>query len=561
MSFSAQQIQALISYIEKIPNDGEYEPNLYYDNDAFEICRLIDEAYWDPQRYPGKFGQLHRIKEAHKHCPRGNLFVQSQSNQPNTAVGFFESGVSTASERRNFSSTGFAAILDGFSTLSMIILAIDKEKQEFIFPAPPTSYAVNDVYDDLNAFFGIDGTSGDYIFLLDASWDPRNGGAAVRRHAKLTAGVDLQNAQDPVITSPVRTSDRPLDHTAINIGLGRPYDNAGPGSDMDYAWNQPVQDNPKGMIPFVGSARFNDAIQPLRPGENFIVTMAVVNTIAGGGYIPIEPEAMETVYSRFSIDGSDPNTLNWNFPPGNGGNPVVFDRVNWPSDMHAIFNFRALVFLDSGFPAQVTIRSNPAGAPANPPDGHLPIPPIRFVWHCVAKDTSVLMGDGQRKPIQDIVAGDYVFGDLDFGSTKVLWTSAGTFNGFAFEFTTEDGATIRCTSNHVFVSDNGMIDASEVRIGTKLMRVEHGDEIQLTESPVTKIAQISGCTDAFYNIGLRNFDSGKSAGQFVGNGFLLGDATADHVLRQSRRKDASYLKSVIPAIYHTDIDSYLQDFS
>ncbi|MEP3121799.1 MAG: Hint domain-containing protein [Nisaea sp.] len=561
MAFSQQQFQILMEHLEKIPNEGAFEPNLYFDKDAFEVCKLIDETYWDAERYPGKIGRLHRIREAHKNCPRGNLLSQGRSDQPRTEVGFFEAGVRTVVENRNFSSTGFAAILEGFSALDMIILAIDREKQEFIFPEPPKSYAANDVYSDLNAFFDVDGTSGGYVFLLDVSWDPKNGGAAVRRQAKLQTGVGLQNSQDPVITSPIRTSDRPLDPGAINIGLGRPYNNAGPGSDMDYAWNQPVQNNPKGMIPFVGSARFDDAIQPLRPGENFIVTMAVVNTIAGGGYIPIEPEAMASVYPRFSIDGADPRKLNWNFPPGNGGSPVVFDRVNWPSDMHAIFNFRAIVFLDSGLPAQVTIRSNP-GNPANPPDGHLPILPIRFIWHCVAKDTDVLMSDGSKKPIQNIVAGDHVYGDLDFGTVEVLWTTAGMFNGTTYEIATEDGDSVLCTSNHVLVSDIGMIEASEVRIGTRLVKVAlGGEEMQLTDSLVAKVSRIDGYADALYNIGIKNFDGGKAAGQFVGNGFLMGDAAADHVLRQARNKDPSYLKSVVPAVYHTDIDSYLQDFS
>lgn len=563
MTLSKDVFHSLLALAEKIPENGIFEPNLYYDADAYEACRIIDQRIWDEKRYPGKYGRLDRIKAAHKDRPDGNLFVANQSDkEPETRIGFYESGVRTAvSETKSFSATGFAAILEGFFALDLTIIAIDKEKKEFITISPaPVAWAANDVYADLNANFDIGGTSGQYLILLDASWDPKDNSEPRRVQAKLSSGIGIQASDDPSLTAPVRTSDRPLDSDAINIGLGRPYHDWGPGSNMDYAWNQPVQNNPRGMIPFVGSARFGEPITALEPGKNFIVNMSVVNMFGGGGYFPIQPAQMQNVYDGFSIDQADPQRLVWNFPPGNAGNPVVFDQINWPSDMHAIFYFRALVFLESGLPAQVTVRSHP-GTPPNPPDGHLPILPINFIWHCVAEGTKVLMDDGSEKPIEKIVAGDVIRSDLALGGTEVLWTTKGFHHGSAYEIATESGHRVICTANHVLVTENGMAYAHELRRGSKVLYRDAHTPNDLKSSAIVRISRIDGYDEPMYNVGMQSpHKDSKVAGFFFGNDFYMGDASADQVLRRIQNNSLPYLKSITPAALHTDLESYFQDF-
>lgn len=562
MALSKSEVDIFINHINKIPENGAFEPNLYYDREAYEVCSLIDHRIWDAERYPGKAGRLDRVRAAHKNRADRNLFVARQiNNDPETMIGFYESGARVSVENSSFSVTGFAAILQGFWALDMTIVVIDQDKFEFVNIKPlPITWSASDVYAEINANFNSQETSGRYLIMLDASWDPKDNSAPRRVQGRLTSGIDMHVSDDPVITAPIRTSDRPLDPDAISIGLGRPYNDWGPGSEMDYAWNQPGENNPRGMIPFVGSARFDDRIKPLEPERNFIVSMSVVNTFGGGGYFPITPLAMQNIYSGFRIDQADPMTLNWNFSPGSAGNPVVFDHINWPSDMHAIFFFRALVFLESGLPAQITVRSHP-GTPQNPPDGHLPILPIRFVWHCVAQETMVLMADGSEKPIEKIVAGDIIYSDLDLGETVVLWTTKGAHHGPVYEFTTEGGHKVICTSNHVLVTEHGMAYAHEIQRGSSLLYHDPSSPEHLKSSILTQISRIDGYSGLMYNLGIDYIDKNdRSARFFFGNGIYMGDASADQVLMRQRKNDLAYLKSALPAVFHTDLESHFQDF-
>ena len=559
MNFTAANISVLRALAERIPERGIYEPNLYHCHDDFEANLIIANKLWSKKRYPGKFRRLELVRDSHKFFSAKDLTDTASSDDASTRLGFFESGMHAS--RESFSATGFAAIVRGFHTLDLSILAIDNKDENFL--VAKTCFTVNDVYGEVSVLASLEGNSGDYTILLCGSWDPRDNTAPRLINAKLTDGIGFLQTVELGLSHPVRRSENPSDPGAITIGLGRPYADQGATSRMDYAWNQEIHGSPEGMVPFVGQAQFSKPIQPLQPRINFQITMEVVNTIGGGGYFSIKPDVMDKVYGGFSIDARNKHLLTWNFAPStrkDSGSPVVFERINWPSDMRAIFSFRAMVRLVGGDWAVVAVSSG-EGRPVNSPYGHISILPINFVWHCLAAGTKVLMGDGSQKHIEEIVAGDSVKSDLDSDEpSEVLWTTKGRHDGPVYEIEVTGGKKIVASENHVFVTETGMALARELHLGASVFRYSTTNVFEVNPIPISRICKIDGYGEEMYNIAIRTREQSQvRAGVFFANGFYVGDATADQVLLRRYRNDIDYLKTIIPAIHHKDLDSYFED--
>lgn len=558
MQLTTVEFQKVMAFAERTPERGSRQPNLYLNEDDFEVIREITERAWSRDRYPGHFQSLEEIRQHHQSIAADDVSVASPKDEPKTTFNFFEAGVRAASEE--FTVTAYGAVVRGYKSLNLTVTVIDEEKGELL--SKGKADLVN-VYDELKATFKLSGTSGRYTVILIARFDPSDGSPSELHTAKLTGGTQIIQADDPSISHPVRRSNNPADPGGIVIGLGRNWGDQGPGSRMDYAWAQPSSNNPKGQIPFVGEVLFPKAIADLKPNLNFALQISVANVI-GGGTVEILPENMGTVFNGFSIDPQNPRKLQWRFDPGrtttDPGNPIVFEHIKWPSDMQAIFFMQALVFSRSNEPMIASVRSYKGAPPIDPPDGHLSIMPIVFWWHCLAKDTLVTMGDGEKKPIQEIVEGDMVTSDLDVGPAEVLGTQAGYHFGDVYRFKTSGGRNLTCTEDHVLVSEAGMKMAKEIRRGDKLYVLTRDCNEPLDLDTVTKVWSMRGYDEAMYNLVLRAPESPqKIAGYYFANDFLTGDTSASRSLEHSRRTDIVYLRSKLHSNFHTDIVSYLED--
>lgn len=561
MSYTAYEVEILKTLINKIPVGGIYEPDLYMNEDDYLAIQTISNKAWDESRYPGRFKRTALIRQAHKYAfDRGLNAVNHESE--NTSVGFFEYGIRES--QNEFSATAFAAVSKGFHTIDMTLILVDEANGRFVNAG--TFYGVDDVYGEFVGKTSLGLEQGTFTAMLHASWSPQDGSAPRTVFSKVTHSPDMLQSNDPSLTHPVRRSNTPMDPFAISIGLGRPYTNQGPGSDMDYAWNQSSTAQPKGLIPFVGSARFSSPIIPLQPKENFIVQISVANRIAGGGYFEIKPENMNEIYNGFEIDINDPNVLKWDFRPSvntsDRGNPIAFENIKWPSQMRAMYYFKALVFLrtSDGLAPGVTMVRSHDGTPQNPQDGLLPILPISFVFHCLAKDCVISMGDGSKKQIQNIVAGDKVLSDLDDGPTEVLWTTRGNHSGLAYRIETKGGHCLEMTEDHIVVTEIGMKMARELIRGEMIFCLSNESPSSLEATTIERIITINGYDEEMFNIAVEPVKNGKRvAGIIFANDLCVGDASATEALEAQRRTDYLYLKSVLPYMYHTDLQSYFED--
>lgn len=558
MKLAQSQIQKIMAFADRTPERGSRQPNLFLNEDDYEVILMLTEKAWSRDRYPGHFQSIEEIREQHRGIAASDVSIASPDDEPKTSFNFFEAGVRAASEAFTF--TSYGAVVRGYKSLHMTIAVVDEEMGELLADGQAS---LNNVYHELTKSFNVSGTSGRYTVTLIARFDPSDGGPSELHVSKLTQGTQIIQADDPVITHPIKRGNQTPDANAIVIGLGRNWGDQGPGSDMDYAWAQPSSNNPKGQIPFVGEVLFPEPISDLRPNLNFSLQISVANVI-GGGTVEILPENMNAVFNRFSIDPGNPRKLKWNFAPGrlttDQGSPIIFEHIKWPSDMRAIFFMQALVFSRSNEPMIASVRSYDGNQPQDPPDGHLSILPIVFWWHCLARDTLVSMADGSRKPIQDIVKGDRVVSDLDVGPAEVLGTQAGYHFGSVHRFRTSSGRDITCTEEHVLVSETGMKTAREIKRGDRLYVLTDDKNQPLQLDVVTKTWSISGYDQEMYNLIVQSPENPqKVAGFFFANDFLTGDTSASRVLEHSRRFDVRHLKSILPSSFHTDVDSYLED--
>jgi hypothetical protein len=451
-------------------------------------------------------------------------------------------GLGLDSNTQNIASNGIGTMVGGYSSLSLMLFIKDNKTGTII-----TSATNNDM---AGVFLPIatNPTSGtgnlDVTSYLNYSCTPLGGGTPISGIVKTMA---YNTTADPAITAPVRTCSNPRIPTALNIGLGRGW--------TDHEQNSA---HPIGKIPFVGSVIFNQPIQALQPNSNFLLQIYVANKV-DGGTITLTPTDMQHVYSKFTIDPSNPNKLNWSLPPGastsDPGDPVVFGNVTWPTDMEAMFYCSMIVTLQDGSWGNANVQST-LTADDDPLDGTLEIMPIGFIWHCLGENTVITMANGTTKLIQDVIAGDTVVSGQDNETSVVEWTNKGHHIGRVLKIKGEGGLEIITSHHHIFFTNEGPIVASELSNKHELMTTEG-----LTK--IDRIEMLDHYDKMLYNLATVKYsnpnESNGVMGSFIANGIKVGDVNAQKAHRYLQKLDKEWIKQQVPEYFHQDIKSFILD--
>lgn len=87
---------------------------------------------------------------------------------------------------------------------------------------------------------------------------------------------------------------------------------------------------------------------------------------------------------------------------------------------------------------------------------------------CVVENTKIIMSDGTHKNIQDVVEGEYVKTLIGDKIIKYTWTPDTLENGEpeCFEVTFEDGSTVVCSENHMFLVDGEWTEVKNIKISS-----------------------------------------------------------------------------------------------
>ncbi len=546
-----KEYKELFSYIDQlVPDDG----HLVYDfRDAkqYEFAQMMLAITGKNEKYPGILKSLGLTKALHEKNGVQKPLLESTEGWQNM---FTIPGLNRT-KNGTIASNGLATVVGGYASMNLTLMVQSRQSKNIVAHGFGNNFAqtlltINTEPSiateiDVDAYMQYHGMPNG----AEMEANPYSGLVVRKYNSAVTA--------DSVVTAPVRTTTKPNNPNAINIGLGRAWTDQGGSSQFDYAWNEavpPVGQSPIAKIPFEGYVIFSSAIStPLAFNQNFLLNIYIADQTGGGG-TQLSPSSYTTVAAAFSIDPANPAKLNWSLPPGlstsDPGNPIVFGNVPWGSDTLAYFYCEIDVVLRDGSLATTYIQSSLSPDP-DPLDGTKYIMPIDFIWHCLAEDSLVTMANGSKKIIRDIVAGDKVQINNQGGIAVVEWTNLGIHKGPVLHIETDTGEKITASHNHVFFTESATKQAAEVMSGDKLKMLQGIATVKAVKEVIYK-----GLLCNLATVKYQYPDDDKAEiGTFYANDFLVGDINAQRVLRQKRCNDINWVKSQVPEYMHIDIDS------
>ena len=553
--------KALFSYIDQLISDSGHLAYDFRDAKQYDFARMMIDLTGEVDTYPGMLQSLALAKASHEKNGPPKTALEDTTGWQNM---FTIPGLNLT-KNGTIAANGLATIVGGYSSMNLSLMVISRASSNIVARGfsnsftqtlltvntqPSTSTEI-----DVDAYMHYHGTSNG-MSESSALAPPPFSGVVKRVKNNAVTG-------DPIVSAPIRTTTKPNNPKAVNIGLGRAWTDQGGNSQFDYAWNEPVPpvgQNPKGKIPLVGSVVFSASINsPLAFNQNFLLNIYVAD-ITGGGGTQLTPSDYIKVAAAFSIDPNNPAKLNWSLPSGvstsDPGNPIVFGQVPWPSDVLAYFFCEIDVVLAGGIPASAYIQSSNLPDP-DPLDGTAYIMPIDFIWHCLAEDSLVTMADGSRKAIKGIVAGERVRINNLGDSAVVEWTNLGIHKGSVVLVETDTGAMITASHHHVFFTETSTKSAMELKSGDKLKMLQ-GMATVKTVSHVTYEGLLCNLATIEYQ---DPKDDKAEIGVFYANDFMVGDVNAQRVLKHRRSNDINWVKSQVPEYQHVDVDAYFKKIS
>lgn len=152
-------------------------------------------------------------------------------------------------------------------------------------------------------------------------------------------------------------------------------------------------------------------------------------------------------------------------------------------------------------------------------------PKMILLWGCVAADTQVLMADGSRKAIRDLLIGDRIRTGRDSARVSQVWK--GREKGNSVGIAVRNGGRLVCTSTHPVLTGRGMIPAGKLNRGDTL----YGPDMEPLEIDYLYLAR----ADEVMNLELEG-----DAHTFVGGGIVIGDNwTQNHMEQEEQNRQLS----------------------
>ncbi len=551
--------KALFAHIDQLISDNGHLAYDFRDAKQYDFARMMIELTGDVDKYPGMLQSLALAKASHEKNGPPKAMLEDTTGWQNM---FTIPGLNLT-KNGTLAANGMATIVGGYSSMNLSLMVISRSSGKFVANGfannftqtmltvstlPSTSTEI-----DVDAYMHYHGTSNG-MSENSALAPPPFSGVVKRVKNNAVNG-------DPIVSAPIRTTTKPNNPKAVNIGLGRAWTDQGGNSQFDYAWNEPVPppgQSPQGKIPFVGSVVFSAAIMsPLILNESLVLNVYVTDQTGGGG-TQLLPSDYALIAAAFSIDTANPAKLNWSLPAGvstsDPGNPIVFGRVPWLSDIQAYFFCEIDVALTGGVPASAYIQSSDSPDP-DPMDGTAYIMPIDFIWHCLAEDSLVAMADGSNKIIKDIVAGEQVRINNQGDSDPVEWTNLGAHKGPVILVETDTGAKITASHHHVFFTETSTKSAMELKPGDRLKMLQGMATVKMV-SHVTYEGLLCNLATIEYQ---DPKDDKAEIGVFYANDFMVGDINAQKVLKHRRCNDINWVKSQVPEYLHVDVDVFFKE--
>jgi hypothetical protein len=354
-------------------------------------------------------------------------------------------------------------------------------------------------------------------------------------------------------------------HTQIVIGLGR----QSVQGDTDYSYTAIYtgEGSPDLVVPFAGWVNPHMGLANVGSNGQFTSGLTLftrIYSLTGKSYS--EHDGTQSITAQVT-GNTTTNQVNWSYPFNQTAPPSTTPSLRYAPLTAARETISAFLF-------QFQIPVDNPGAPLypynvcstdwpEPPTIHCTrIPPLKFVWHCIAEGTRVTLADGSTLEIEKVDNTRRVLTGNGNGTLGVEATIGGLHEvndatdpaQGVFKLTTAKGRTVVLTGGHPVATEDGLVPASDLAPGS-VVRAEDGADKVVSCEPV----KFGG---VFVNLKLIDAkDRAKglagSVGTFIANGIVVGDFESMEQLHYNNMHSLEYMTARLPKHYHTDYASTL----
>jgi hypothetical protein len=237
------------------------------------------------------------------------------------------------------------------------------------------------------------------------------------------------------------------------------------------------------------------------------------------------------------------DTLNWSILPADFG-PACYQNNEFYT-----YTLTVRVYVNKA-PVYATITNAPNTLPNL---STFVLGQIQVQYGCIAEGTEVLMADGSRKKIEDVVDGDALMSPGKVPA-KVHHRTVGWDTDFV-SLTDAAGDKVVVTPAHPIILENGPVQAEKVHVGERIQRVDG------TWSPVVKATRDTTDKRNVYNLVLNpktDTPPPVEKSEFFAGGILVGDGDVQHGL-MTAPKDTRTVAERLPKEWQVDYANYLKE--
>lgn len=339
-------------------------------------------------------------------------------------------------------------------------------------------------------------------------------------------------------TAPVITTTTPANNPYILICLNR--SNPDGQAPMPCNYGPYTKASPPNLyLPTSGSFKYYGPIDVGNDGKpsNAFVSLTMVGQSTGSACKIV---TFNDFWNYVTVNN---DTLSWSILPADFG-PVCYQNNEFYT-----YTLTVRVYVNKA-PVYATITNAPNTLQNL---STLVLGQIQVQYGCIAEGTEVLMADGSRKKIEDIVDGDAVMAP---GKTaaKVHHRTVGWDTDFV-SLTDAAGDKVVVTPAHPIILESGPVMAEKVRAGDRIRRADG------SWSPVVTATRDTTETRNVYNLVLNpKTDTPPPAekSEFFAGGILVGDGNLQHSL-MSAPKDTRTIAERVPEAWRVDYANYLKE--
>jgi len=366
------------------------------------------------------------------------------------------------------------------------------------------------------------------------------------------APVRVASSTDPTVTAPIVKPTRTigdLDHVLIGLGRGGSVIH----EDVDYWFWQTQVTNPIMLVPLAGSLT-TKARMPLGVGVNN-PALELTLALQEGGVATIEltHDVASRYMQYFVADPTDPSgrTVSFQMLASNdsAGTAINFGTAPWVSDTVCFFTAK-MTFLDEDYNVEQFVITSSAEGDDNPMDGVAHIKPLKYVWHCFAAGTQILLADGTTRAVEQI-DNTHTVTCGDGTHRKVQATLAQPHHGPVTHLTFASGASLTVSGTHPVITPSGAVQASSLKVGDAVLLDGGG------RTTVKAVEERKFSGEVLFNLWLDSTRPGDT--HLVANGIVVGDYLVQGRVLHESKTHPEKVRARLPKSLHRDYASWLED--